>query len=379
MSAPAAPAGAARVAAPFGRRAAVITDVQRLGAYTVLTCEDPGGPPPAPGQFYMLTAAARRRGGAVGAGGEGERPFLPRAFSVLRTAEVSDRASGRLPLQFLLEDVGPGTARLCQLAAGEQLLLVGPLGNGFAPPRAGRTPLLLGGGVGIAPLAICQDRLDPRPRALLGFRDAARVPGGSLLQNVTLATDDGSAGHHGLVTDLLVDALAADPEHEVYACGPPAMLEAVRRLCARGGTPAQLALRRSARLRRGAAGALSVLGVRLKDGDAGAPSGQPAPAPLGAARRTAQLDRPAEQGALQVSGRGPTPSGGAVSASDRQRHGLQRRGGGRARAGVRLPAAGGGAGVERVLPQRGDGAGHGGRPRELSRLLHRVRPLTTSR
>lgn len=167
----------------------------------------------------MLTAAARW------GGGEGERPFLPRAFSVLRTAEVSDRASGRLPLQFLLEDVGPGTARLCQLAAGEQLLLVGPLGNGFAPPRAGRTPLLLGGGVGIAPPAICQDRLDPRPRALLGFRDAARVPGGSLLQNVTLATDDGSAGHHGLVTDLLVDALAADPEHEVYACG--------RRRCSR--------------------------------------------------------------------------------------------------------------------------------------------------
>lgn len=57
-----------------------------------------------------------------------------------------------------------------------------------------------------------------------------------------MATDDGSAGHHGLVTDLLVEELDADPHATVYACGPPPMLEAVRALCAARGVPAQLAL-----------------------------------------------------------------------------------------------------------------------------------------
>ena len=57
-----------------------------------------------------------------------------------------------------------------------------------------------------------------------------------------MATDDGSTGHHGPVTDLLGEALDADPDAAVYACGPPAMLEAVRVLCAARGAPAQLAM-----------------------------------------------------------------------------------------------------------------------------------------
>jgi len=170
-------------------------------------------------------------------GGEDERPFLPRAFSVLRVTD------GRL--QFMLEDVGPGTARLCALQAGDDLWLTGPLGLGFAPPVDGRRALLCGGGVGTAPLAIWQDELlaagRPAP-ALLGFRDGAHAAGAALLRNPRLATDDGSEGHHGLVTDLLVAELGADAHATVYACGPPPMLEAVRALCADRGVPAQLAL-----------------------------------------------------------------------------------------------------------------------------------------
>jgi dihydroorotate dehydrogenase electron transfer subunit len=218
-----------RVQAPFGARAARLTAVERHGAYTVLRCADPDGPRPAAGQFYMLRAAERWGGGAD------ERPYLPRAFSVLRAPADTDE------LHFLIEDVGPGTARLCELGSGDELMLVGPLGIGFAPPREGRRPLLAGGGVGIAPLAIWQDQLGGA-RVLLGFRDAAHAPGAGLLSGAGVATDDGSVGHHGLVTELLAAELDEDPAAEVYACGPPPMLEAVRALCAERDVPAQLAL-----------------------------------------------------------------------------------------------------------------------------------------
>jgi dihydroorotate dehydrogenase electron transfer subunit len=219
-----------RVHAPFGRRAARVSGREQHGAYIVLRCRDPEGPRPQAGQFYMLSAAERW------GGGDDERPFLPRAFSVLRAPGDGHE------LHFLIEDVGPGTHRLGELQAGDELLVVGPLGIGWAPPRENRAPLLVGGGVGIAPLAILQDQLTVPHTTLLGFRDAARAAGAALLANARLATDDGSAGHHGLVTELLLDRLDEDPEVEVFACGPPAMLEAVRSLCERTGTPAQLAL-----------------------------------------------------------------------------------------------------------------------------------------
>jgi NAD(P)H-flavin reductase len=215
------------VSAPLGRRRAPVTARTQLGAYVVLTVADAGAPAPEPGQFYMLAAAERWGGGAD------ERPFLPRAFSVARR-----HADGRL--DFLLEDVGPGTRRLAELAAGDELWLLGPLGLGFSPPEDGRRPLLAGGGVGIAPLAILRDTLRPEPEVLLGFRDAAHAEGAALLPGARVATDDGSRGHHGLVTELLATALAEDVA--VYACGPPPMLEAVRALCAEHDVPGQLAL-----------------------------------------------------------------------------------------------------------------------------------------
>jgi dihydroorotate dehydrogenase electron transfer subunit len=222
-----------RVTAPFGRRPATVAAREDHGAYVVLRCRDLRGPRPHAGQFYML-AAAQRWGG-----GEEERPFLPRAFSVLRAVRQPDHCE----LHFLIEDVGPGTKRLCELYADQDLLLVGPLGNGFAPPRDGRAPLLVGGGVGVAPLAIWQDQLPADAPALLGFRDERHAPGAALLSNVTVATDDGSVGHHGLVTELLEEELEArGDELEVYGCGPPAMLEAVRSACVQRAVPAQLAL-----------------------------------------------------------------------------------------------------------------------------------------
>jgi dihydroorotate dehydrogenase electron transfer subunit len=221
------------VTAPFGRRLAPVTAIERYGAYVVLRCSDLDGPVPRPGQFYMLATATRW------GGGEAERPFLPRAFSVLR---ATPNSAGGAELQFLVEDVGPGTRRLCELEPGDGLLVVGPLGAGFRPPRDGRQAVLVGGGVGIAPLAIWQDELGLRTPALLGFRDADRAAGAALLTGARVATDDGSVGHPGLVTELLAAELERDVEVELYACGPPPMLDAVRLMAAERGVPAQLAL-----------------------------------------------------------------------------------------------------------------------------------------
>jgi dihydroorotate dehydrogenase electron transfer subunit len=239
----------ARVLAPFGRRLLAVTGMRELGAYRVLHVADPegaGGRAPDPGQFAML--AATERWGA----GEDERPYLPRAFSYARWRDGE--------AQFLLEDVGPGTHRLCELGEGDGLWLLGPLGQGFTAPRHGRRALLVGGGVGIAPLAIWQDRLQgvgmrDQPAAppaggslagqatvLLGFRDRAHAEGAALLSGALLASEDGSVGREALVTDLLREELDRDAHATVYACGPPAMLEAVRALCAERAVPAQLAL-----------------------------------------------------------------------------------------------------------------------------------------
>jgi NAD(P)H-flavin reductase len=143
--------------------------------------------------------------------------------------------------------VGPGTRRLCELQEGDGLWALGPLGVGFTRPPQERRAILVGGGVGIAPLAILQDTLDrskigQRTTALLGFRDAARTAGGALLDGAHLASDDGSAGHRGPVTDLLACELRRDVHAVVYACGPAGMLEAVRAMCAAAEVPAQLAL-----------------------------------------------------------------------------------------------------------------------------------------
>jgi NAD(P)H-flavin reductase len=212
---------------------AVVSGVERIGAYQVITAHDASGPSdPRPGQFYMLATVE-----CWGGGGD-ERPYLPRAFSYARTHEEPDGVA----LSFLLEAVGPGTERLAALGPDEGLALVGPLGIGFRAPPEGFRPILVGGGIGAAPLLCLQEELD-ETTVLLGFRSAAHAQAAALFSGEPkVATDDGSVGRHALVTELLEAELDADPGATVFACGPPAMLEAVRALCTQRDVPAQLAL-----------------------------------------------------------------------------------------------------------------------------------------
>jgi dihydroorotate dehydrogenase electron transfer subunit len=230
-----------RVAAPFGRRRCEVIANEASGGYEIVSALDSEGPEPAAGQFYML--AADNWGGPDG------RPYLPRAFSVA----AAEPADGGVRLGFLLEAVGPGTERLAALRPGDGLHLTGPLGRPFSDPAelAPDAPgaILVGGGIGIAPLAILRRELADRgipQRALLGFRDRAHSGGLELFRcsELRLASEDGHTGHQGYVTDLLAVLLEGDDAESaaVYACGPPAMLEAVRALCAERGVAAELAM-----------------------------------------------------------------------------------------------------------------------------------------
>jgi dihydroorotate dehydrogenase (NAD+) catalytic subunit len=233
--------------APFGRRLCEVAENQISGGYRIFSLIDRKGPAPEPGQFYML---ATERSWGEGGG----RPYLPRAISVAETAPSKDGVR----LDFLVEGVGPGTDRLCELEAGEQVWLTGPLGNPFATPKQvnpdAAGAILVGGGIGIAPLAIWRRQLVGKGiplRVLLGFRNEAHsgglnelfCAGGALCPDIRLASEDGHAGHQGYVTDLLATMLAGDDATSavVYSCGPLAMLEAVRSLCEEHDVSYQLA------------------------------------------------------------------------------------------------------------------------------------------
>lgn len=199
--------------------------------YTVRRVESLGG------DIFRLTLAAPDLAAAVRPGqfvmvacGSGRDPLLRRPFSV-----HSSHADGTIRLLFRV--VGQGTRLLAAVEAGAALSLLGPLGRGFRPPPPGGEACLIGGGIGIAPLYFLAQWLLAQgrtPQVLLG---AARAVELEALQReflelgstVRVSTDDGSLGHHGLVTDLL-PALAGTVG-KVYACGPVPMMAAVARFC----------------------------------------------------------------------------------------------------------------------------------------------------
>jgi NAD(P)H-flavin reductase len=187
---------------------------------------------------------------ADGWGEELGRPYLPRAFSY---ASVARGAKG-VDLGFVLEAVGPGTRALGALEPGARVGLTGPLGRPFSAPRElnpeAAGAILVGGGIGIAPMAVLRAELVARgvpTRVLLGFRDRAHSGGTELFDcsEVRMASEDGHTGHRGYVTDLLAVLLEGEDAARsaaVYACGPPPMLEAVRTMCADRGVSCELAM-----------------------------------------------------------------------------------------------------------------------------------------
>jgi dihydroorotate dehydrogenase electron transfer subunit len=170
-----------------------VAGAESLGPYTLLRLARGGVDPGAPGQFFMLEAPGR---------------LLPRALS-LCLAPAGE-------LAFLVDPVGPGTASLCALARGDAIHVFGPLGHGFRLDV--ERPLLVGGGVGVAPLPYLAEALR-FPPAVLGFRSGWHAEAAALLPGAEVAIEP------TLVTELI------RPGHELLACGPEPMLHAVAALC----------------------------------------------------------------------------------------------------------------------------------------------------
>ena len=179
---------------------------------------------PQPGQFVMIRDPER-----------GE-PLLPRPISVYSFHQGGDRAI----LDLLYRAAGRGTSLFSRMKPGDLLNVLGPLGRGFALPRNVRNVILLAGGVGVAPLTFLLHEGYLRDisakkteiTAYVGARTAELLTGLDRLQgfcDLRIATDDGSAGYHGPVTDLLrCDLGVYEPEETmIYACGPTAMIRSL--------------------------------------------------------------------------------------------------------------------------------------------------------
>ena len=183
-----------------------------------------------PGQFTMVRVA----GGGL----------LRRPYSICDLPE-----GGGFTL--LVKEVGIGTRMLLELAVGGEVSSLGPLGTTFSPPPPDRTPVIVAGGVGIAPFVLFCRRLAEAGRrgiVLLGGRSRPDLYLRDTFErfgmDVRVATEDGSSGYHGRVTALLPAALQDAAPARLYSCGPTGMLLRVAEMAEAAGVPHQVSIER---------------------------------------------------------------------------------------------------------------------------------------
>ncbi|MEW6511542.1 MAG: dihydroorotate dehydrogenase electron transfer subunit [Bacteroidota bacterium] len=169
----------------------------------------------------------------------GNDPLLRRPFSVYRIDGST--------VEIIFNVVGRGTAALSHKRGGDILDVLGPLGVpfGIAAPDY-ETAILIGGGLGVAPLPILTDALRPGVRAILTFigaRNAKQIVRDHLA-DPRIATDDGSAGFHGTVVQLAEETLSRNMPRrpKIFACGPTPMLRAVAAFAVRLDVPCEVSL-----------------------------------------------------------------------------------------------------------------------------------------
>ena len=183
-----------------------------------------------PGQFVMIRVTP------------GIDPLLRRPFSICGTR-------GDDLFLILYKVVGRGTAIMSQTGEGEKLSVLGPLGRGFDLPKRDCNSVLVAGGIGVAPLIFLAQAIDTREIAFLaGYRSENEIlpleQFGLDAMETLISTDDGTAGHHGFVTELLENHLAGFSEDPplIFSCGPLPMLNRVAELALKRNIPCQVSL-----------------------------------------------------------------------------------------------------------------------------------------
>jgi len=187
----------------------------------------------APGQFVQVRVSM------------GSDPFLRRTFSVCGADRTHDTVT------LLVDVVGPGTELLCSMKRGGSVSVIGPLGRGFDMDLGGDGQCaLVAGGSGAAPLMFLSERLiSERSRPVTFMMGAGTADSLGVISfldgrdiTVLTSTDDGSAGFHGLVSELLENSIAELNPAAVFTCGPRAMMRAVAHTAEKASIPCQVSL-----------------------------------------------------------------------------------------------------------------------------------------
>jgi dihydroorotate dehydrogenase electron transfer subunit len=227
-------------AVPIRAEAEVLRNVVEGPSSRRLVLRVPGWPGFRPGQFAMLSAGAQQAALRTD-------PLLPRPMAVYRAKADAEGAD----VEILYKIAGRGTALLAEALPGQRVAIVGPLGKAFPPPRTGERVIIVAGGTGIASVYELAARLAGvhRVEILFGARMASDLMAledfEALKIPLQVATEDGSAGVRGLVTELLETALeAATPGSgcRVYVCGPTAMMRRCAEIASENEAPCIAAL-----------------------------------------------------------------------------------------------------------------------------------------
>lgn len=208
----------------------VVATEPRLGDAILLTFSCPAGLAETvrPGRYVQILCRDRHS----------FDPLLRRAFSLYSASRANET------LSVLVRPFGRGTSWLAERRSGDRLDVIGVLGNAFSVSPTATNLLLVAGGVGVAPLVFLAEEAAAQGRSvtlLMGALDEESLLESSVLPNAiefAVATDDGSRGHHGLVTNLVADYVRwAD---QVFACGPEPMYRSLKQELDRlriGGRP----------------------------------------------------------------------------------------------------------------------------------------------